>query len=380
MQNLLSQANRGEFQTLLDGLTFQKTRGQYYALTYITTGIRHIRVSQMEFRIKVMLYGKTLQDLGIQPRDLVLIAHTQNLECIYLFWGAMFIGAIPSMFPTITPKLDQQVYMSNLAQVVEHSEATAILTTRDFAPKVAEIVACPVYHSGQMGELSTFTFDEEGLEDLEDAFTLDFIPYQADPDDIAFLQHSSGTTGLQKGVALSHCAVLNQLASYSDALNFTNNDAIISWLPLYHDMGLIAGFLLPIMQGVPLLLISPFDWVQYPHLLLNSIYVYKPTLCWLPNFAYNHSARRIRKTNLRDVDLSSIRAFINCSEPVRHTSHQLFLEKFHEYGITSEQFAVSYAMAENTFAVTQTSIGEAPQLDTVDRETTSYTATSDCNG
>ena len=86
-------------------------------------------------------------------------------------------------------------------------------------------------------------------------------------DHIAFLQHSSGTTGLQKGVALSHAAVLNQVAAYSDALWLREDDVVVSWLPLYHDMGLIAGFLLPLIQGIPLVLISPFDWVQHLSLI-----------------------------------------------------------------------------------------------------------------
>jgi acyl-CoA synthetase (AMP-forming)/AMP-acid ligase II len=103
-------------------------------------------------------------------------------------------------------------------------------------------------------------------------------------------------------------------------------------------------------------------------MLLHAINDYHGTLCWLPNFAYNHSARRIRKRDSADLSLKSLRAFINCSEPVRHESHQQFLDRFAKTGITAEQLAVSYAMAENTFAVTQTPIGQPPRLDIVDRD------------
>jgi fatty-acyl-CoA synthase len=171
------------------------------------------------------------------------------------------------------------------------------------------------------------------------------------------LQHSSGTTGLQKGVALTHTAVLNQLAAYSQAIALHADDVVVSWLPLYHDMGLIAGFLLPLVQGLPLVLLSPFDWVQHPALLLQAIDRYRGTLCWLPNFAYNHCARRIRRRDKEAVSLASMRLFINCSEPVRHSSHQLFLEAFAAQGVTPDRLGVSYAMAENTFAVTQTRRG-----------------------
>ncbi len=184
---------------------------------------------------------------------------------------------------------------------------------------------------------------------------------------MAFLQHSSGTTGLQKGVALSHTAVLNQIAAYSQAIALNERDVIVSWLPLYHDMGLIAGFLLPLVQGIPLVLMSPFDWVQHPALLLKAIHHHQGTLCWLPNFAYNHMARRIRQRDKEGLSLASMRLFINCSEPVRHESHQLFLEKFAANGATPEMLGVSYAMAENTFAVTQTPPGIPARLDVVDR-------------
>jgi acyl-CoA synthetase (AMP-forming)/AMP-acid ligase II len=168
-------------------------------------------------------------------------------------------------------------------------------------------------------------------------------------------------------VALSHTAVLNQVASYSDALQVTPQDVIVSWLPLYHDMGLIAGFLLPLIQGMPLVLMSPFDWVKRPAMLLKAIDRYHGTLCWLPNFAYNHMARRIRQRDTEGVSLKSMRAFINCSEPVHDTSHALFLEKYSKLGLSPEHLTVSYAMAENTFAVTQTPIGQAPQIDIINR-------------
>ncbi|MFN2134407.1 MAG: AMP-binding protein, partial [Candidatus Promineifilaceae bacterium] len=196
----------------------------------------------------------------------------------------------------------------------------------------------------------------------------DFAPAAPDPQHIALLQHSSGTTGLQKGVALAHEAVLNQLAAYSEAIALSGKDVVVSWLPLYHDMGLIAGFLLPLFQGVPLVLMSPFDWVRHPALLLSAIDAHGGTLTWLPNFAYNHLARRVRERDSEGLSLAGMRLFINCSEPVRQDSHDLFLSRFAPLGARPEQLAVSYAMAENTFAVTQTRPGQMPRQDVVDRQ------------
>jgi len=104
-----------------------------------------------------------------------------------------------------------------------------------------------------------------------------------------------------------------------------------------------------------------------PALLLRAIHTYRGTLCWLPNFAYNHLAQRVRQRDSAGLDLRSVRAFINCSEPVRAESHSQFIERFAENGIRPEMLAVSYAMAENVFAVTQTPPGEIVRTEQINR-------------
>jgi fatty-acyl-CoA synthase len=345
---MLTLATRDRFHTLHDALTLTDA-AEKPAILYVSSDAAPVIVTRADFRTQASRYAAALQALGIGAGDLVIIAHTQSLESIFAFWGALLIGAVPSMFPTLTEKLDPDIYMRNMEALARLSDVKAILTTDDFAPQLAARVPCPVYGS---------------LAQTDDSTPVTAV---CAPDDIAFLQHSSGTTGLQKGVALSHRAVLNQLSSYADALRLNSEDVIVSWLPLYHDMGLIAGFIQPLVQGLPLVLMSPFDWVRHPALLLKAIHDYRGTLCWLPNFAYNHCAQRIRQRDSEGLDLSSIRAFINCSEPVRHDSHQRFAQRFAPNGLTMDMLAVSYAMAENTFAVTQTPTGEYPTVDMVDR-------------
>ena len=191
---------------------------------------------------------------------------------------------------------------------------------------------------------------------------------ERDPSEIVLLQHSSGTTGLQKGVALSHEAVFNQLENYTQAIDLAADDVIVSWLPLYHDMGLIAGFIMPILCQIPLVMMSPFDWVRAPYKLMQAITKYRGTLAWLPNFAYNFCAQKIRDRHLEGVDLSSWRAVINCSEPIYANSHEMFLARFKEYGFRPEALASSYAMAENVFAVTQGGIHEPLMVDVIDKQ------------
>jgi len=353
---MLTLETRPQWRTLLDSATLL-VPDERPAIIYLETDKAPVTVTRSQFMGEVIRCAAALQTVGIGARDLVIIAHIQNLESIYGFWGALWLGAVPSMFPTLTEKLDPDHYMQSMAELTRRSEAKAVLTTDTFAPELAKRCACPVYGT------SDWLPDRD-----EQSETTNMMLRRPKPGEIAFLQHSSGTTGLQKGVALSHQAVLNQLASYASALELSEKDVIVSWLPLYHDMGLIAGFIQPILQGIPLVLMSPFDWVQHPALLLRAIHEYRATLCWLPNFAYNHLARRVRVRDSEGLDLSSVRAFINCSEPVRQGSHQLFLERFAANSVTANQLAVSYAMAENTFAVTQSLVGEIANTDMIDLE------------
>ncbi len=350
---MLTLATRRHTRTLLDAAVLTAQDADQPAIIYLETDLEPQVITRQHFRQHVAVVAAALHSRGVQPRDLVVIAHTQNLESIYAFWGAMLVGAIPSMFPTLTEKLDPAIYMESMAELARLSDVRAILTTDAFAPTLAAHVPCAVWSTSDLQA------------DSADALTAFPAP---PPDEIAFLQHSSGTTGLQKGVALAHDAVLNQLAAYSDALALREEDVLVSWLPLYHDMGLIAGFLMPLVQGIPLVLMSPFDWVKHPAMLFRAIHDYRGTLCWLPNFAYNHCARRIRDRDLEGLSAASMRLFVNCSEPVRHDSHQQFLERFAPLGVTADMLGVSYAMAENTFAVTQTPPGAPAPLDIIDRD------------
>jgi acyl-CoA synthetase (AMP-forming)/AMP-acid ligase II len=363
---MLTLSTRDQFATLLDAETLRAADDRP-ALIYVSSDQPPITVSRRAFATTTATTATSLHELGLRPRDLVVIAHTQNLESIFAFWGALRLGAIPSMFPTLTEKLDPQVYMRGMAELARLSGVAAVLTTDDFAPTLRPQLPCPVYGSSELKrsdpQIKQITEENSWSRSLESAQSTESA------EQIAFLQHSSGTTGLQKGVALTHAAVLNQLAAYSDTLALHEDDVVVSWLPLYHDMGLIAGFLLPLVQGLPLVLMSPFDWVQHPALLFRAIHDHRATLCWLPNFAYNHCARRIRQRDSDGVSAASMRLFINCSEPVRHDSHTLFLERFAANGVRPEMLGVSYAMAENTFAVTQTPPGRPARLDYVEPST-----------
>ena len=263
--------------------------------------------------------------------------------------------------PFLTEKLSPDQYRNSLSALFEIARPAVTITFADFLSEVTRA-------RGDKPVPREIIVTEEILPDTSiDPGNLPGL--HAKPDDIVLLQHSSGTTGLQKGVALSHRAIFNQLNSYGQAIRISSDDVIVSWLPLYHDMGLIAGFLLPILLRIPLVLMSPFDWVRAPSQLLQAISTYHGTLCWLPNFAYNFCAQKIRDRDLINVDLSTWRAVINCSEPMHWNSHQMFLERFSSYGFSPDALATCYAMAENVFAVTQGGITTPVVVETIDQHT-----------
>ncbi len=322
------------------------------------------KISAAEFNACAGRYAAALRAAGVGHQDLVILVLQHSKQLLFAFWGAMFTGAIGSIFPFLTEKLDPLIYMERVKELVTHSKARAVITFPEFKHDLSLLLAeagCAVLSSSEI------LADPMGAEcEIDPVSHLpDRAFAQHSSDEIAFLQHSSGTTGLQKGVALSHRAVLHQIEAYSQAIDLRSDDVVVSWLPLYHDMGLIAGFIMPLVTGVPLVLMSPFKWVRDPKVLLQAIHRQRATLCWMPNFAYSHSARVIRPSALDGLDLSHMRAFINCSEPVYLQSQQLFLSKFAGCGVREEMLSTCYAMAENTFAVTQNPPGKTARVDWV---------------
>lgn len=303
-------------------------------------------------------YSQALRVAGIGQGDVVIIILQHGLDLIYAFWGSILLGAVPSIMPFLTEKLSPETYRKSLSSLIQVTQPAAIITYPKFMPEVSAAIKEGDSVRALLNSAQITPTNEIDLETLPGL--------TCSPQDLAFLQHSSGTTGLQKGVALSHQAVLHQIQNYAEAIHMTSADTVVSWLPLYHDMGLIAGFVMPILLRSPLVLMSPFDWVRAPYRLMQAVSDYRGTLSWLPNFAYNFCAQKIRERHLEGVDLSSWRAVINCSEPMRWQSHQMFLERFEPYGFRPSALATCYAMAENVFAVTQGGIEGQVIVDEVD--------------
>ena len=330
------------------------------ALTLQFSNVDDLQLTLDQLLLGASSYTRAYSNAGIQPGEVVVLILQHGEDLVYAFWGAILHGAIPSIMPFLTEKLSPERYRADLSVLISVTQPSAIVTYTEFEVEVQGALrngdfVRDVIVAEKVAKQTEFDFDS-------------FAGFHRKPEDIVILQHSSGTTGLQKGVALSHQAVFNQLEAYGKALNLNKNDVIVSWLPLYHDMGFIAGFIMPILSGIHLVLQSPFNWVRAPYKLMQSVTKYKGTLSWQPNFAYNFCAQKIRDRHLEGVDLSTWRAVINCSEPVHWESHQAFYEKFKKYGLKLEALQTSYAMAENVFSVTQSPLGQNPVVVEIDRE------------
>lgn len=336
------------------------------AVHLLKSGEQPRTITYKELFLQACRYAKALSKANIQPGDVVILVFQHSEELIAAFFGAILHGSIPSIMPFLTEKLRPEQYRASLKALFEITAPTAVITYAEFldeAQKAAQDSSVRLILTKEMLSLSEFEIPDTGKD-----LTHEYAGFSRRPTEIVLLQHSSGTTGLQKGVALSHQAVLQQINSYAQALNLSQNDVIVSWLPLYHDMGLIAGFILPILSGTPLVLMSPFDWVRAPWKLLKAISDYRGTLCWLPNFAYNFCAKKVPERELEGLDLSCLRATINCSEPVHWKSHEMFYRRFKPLGLSSTALATSYAMAENVFAVTQSGTNVEVKLDIIDSQ------------
>lgn len=261
----------------------------------------------------------------------LLLASQEDQVLHYL--AGLDAGVVPAILTPPNRKLSRQYYLETMA---------AVLRRCRFGAVVSDVPDIELPTRG----LAPYSFDELPA-DNEDA-----SPERADELDASFMQFSSGTTGIKRGVLVSDEAVIVQLQTYADALDLDDTDRILSWLPLYHDMGFIACLNMPLAFGVHTVMIDPIDWVSNPGLFLQAASRYRATLSWHPNFAFAFMAQRVRESDIENLDLSSIRGLVNCSEPVTHESQQAFTERFSPAGLDANVFKGCYAMAETTFALT----------------------------
>ncbi len=287
-------------------------------------------------------------------RSVVLLLLPHSVELFLLHIGLVLTGRVPAILAWPTSRVDPRKYQRNLWHQLRNLPAAELLTmpllARNLAPALPYAVA-PVEDTA--GRNLDSIFGQLPVEAASES-AASAVCTEA-PEDALFLQFSGGTTGAQKCVVVTGDMLETQLRVLAATLGFGTDDSVVSWLPMYHDMGLIACLWLPLWSGAPSLQFSAQDWLMDPGLLFRLMERFRGTFCWLPNFAFSYLAAQ--RARMQSASLAHVRAWINCSEPVRQKSMDAFKAAFSEWGVAATQCQACYAMAENVFAVTQTPLG-----------------------
>ncbi len=287
-----------------------------------------------------------------------LIVARTSPDMMALFVAMIAAGRAVSFFPPSSSRQDAEAYLEQQREAVLKIDPSSILlleggegALQGIDPRLAErLVSLPTYSAGHLpaaaGERARMRF-EAALQ----------------REDTLFWQHSSGTTGIKKAVGVTGPALRRQYESYWPLVEGDlggQSIRVASWLPLYHDMGLLAGFLLPLLGGSPLALMDPFDWVDAPQRYLEMIEAERSSVCWMPNFAFRHYTRLRRVVGPRKLE--SMRLWISCSEPCRYPDALSFEAAYRDMGVAAGSVVGCYAMAETVFAASQLEAGDQRAL------------------
>ena len=293
---------------------------------------------------------------GLEPGQAAALMLPTGADYLATFLGVQMAGAIPvPIYPPARPS-QLEDHVSRHAGILANATVRALVT---FGPAIGVSRLLTARVPGLVSVVDVAGLDGEGR--LRNRPALD-------ESSTAFLQYTSGSTGDPKGVVLSHGDVLASLRSMAAALAATPRDVFVSWLPLYHDMGLIGGWMGSLYYGFPLVLMSPLDFIARPVRWLEAIHRHRGTLSGGPNFAYELCVRRIEPDDVEGLDLSSWRIAFNGAEPVSPGTMARFTEKFAPCGFAENAMAPVYGLAEATLGVAFTPIGRGPRVETVDAD------------
>jgi len=303
---------------------------------------------------------------GLEPAQAVAIMLPTCAEFFWSFAGVLLAGGIP--VPIYPPFRADRIaeYATRQANILRNAQARFLITWRE-AEGLAKLLRPRV--DSLRGVLNARKIAEPPGGDARSAGwrPVQNVAHQARPEDIAFLQYTSGSTGDPKGVVLTHANLLANIRAICEAMELGPEDVGVSWLPLYHDMGLIGVWLAPLFAGVPVAILSPLAFLSRPERWLWAIHRHRGTVSPAPNFAYELCVRKIADKELQGLDLSRWRAALNGAEPVQPSTLERFASRFAPYGFRREALMPVYGLAEASLAVSAPKLNAGPRVDRIER-------------
>ncbi|MGB5179014.1 MAG: AMP-binding protein [Gammaproteobacteria bacterium] len=298
-----------------------------------------------------------LQQAGLQPAEPVAIMLPSGLDYFYSFFGILMAGGIP--VPVYPPARPSQLedHMLRHARILANCLAITLITVPE-ARKVARLLKSHV-----PGLKHVVTVSELMMSSV--IATLPTLK----SNDIAFLQYTSGSTGNPKGVVLTHANLLANIRAMGQTVKARSEDVFVSWLPLYHDMGLIGAWLGSLYYAMLLVVMPPLSFLARPERWLWAIHRYRGTLSASPNFGYEYCLKRLEDEDLEGLDLNCWRAAFNGAEAISPDTLQQFESRFANYGFHADAMMPVYGLAESSVGLAFPPLNRGPVIDQIERST-----------
>ena len=324
------------------------------AFTFLQDGeIEAVQLTYRELDQQSRAIAAQLQALGLCG-ERALLLYPPGLKYLAAFFGCLYAGVVA--VPAYPPRNRRNA--PRILAIASDAQAAIALTTTTILPKVRSLLI----GKAALEKLRWLTTD-----DLDQSIASNWQVPAIASDTLAFLQYTSGSTGAPKGVMLSHSNLLHNAAVTYKLMGHSPESVFVSWLPSYHDMGLIGGILQPLYGGFPCILMPPAAFLQRPYRWLQTISQYRGTTSGAPNFAYELCIEKIAAEQRQSLDLSCWRVAFNGAEPVRSQTLERFAAEFADCGFRREAFYPCYGMAETTLIVSGGRYTHPPVIQTVQK-------------